>query len=64
MWQTTEVSPKINNLASNGHVPHAEDVDNSSKLENSDGEHGSSDGGDDSGKRQASSNYVLHFAPG
>ena len=23
MWQTTEVSPKINNLASNGHVPHA-----------------------------------------
>ena len=24
---------------------------------NSDGEHGSSDGGDDSGKRQASSNY-------
>ena len=23
MWQTTEVSSKINNLASNGHVPHA-----------------------------------------
>jgi len=22
-WQTTEVSPKINNLVSNGHVPHA-----------------------------------------
>ena len=26
MWQTTEVSPKINNLASNGHVPHAKPV--------------------------------------